>query len=175
MDTNNLIFLLMAAAGIVCLGAAPLSLGIRGSGKKLRLYVRYFWFYRDISGMARKLLQTRINLADFPKILKMLEVFVRHPPQITHFRLKMAFSTGDAAETALLYGFLSLFFSALYPNLRACNGEIVLTPCFLPSDSLSIDCDIIFSLPAAVFLIKLLQYCWPRLPACVLTQHLYPR
>jgi hypothetical protein len=154
MRWNGIVFIILCAAGMVCLLAPPISFDIRGK-KVLRVYVRYLCFRFNISGMLKEAAQKLFVFKDLTKTIGACLSFARRPTRIDCFRLKMVFSTGDAADTALLHGFLCMFFRALYPRISACKPEIVLSPCFLPHDKLSVDCDISFSIPAAVFFARI--------------------
>jgi hypothetical protein len=128
---------------------------------------RYLCFYPDISPalgrdflrLARRALGTR----DFTDAIACYGPFFRKPMKLGRFRLKAIFSSGDAAETALLYGGLRLAVTAL-PLLRAEAGnrplrvkpEIWLEPRFSSGAACSFDCDISLSIPAAVFLYRLI-------------------
>jgi hypothetical protein len=150
-----MIFFILGVACIVCFFALPLRFDIQGENV-LRICVHYFCFRFNFNGLLKKRMRKHFVLEDFIKNLEMCVSFVRRPMRITRFCLKVFFSTGDASETALLHGFLCTFFHALYPRISACKPEIILTPCFLSNDKLSIDCDISFSLPMLVFLARVL-------------------
>jgi hypothetical protein len=150
-----MIFFILGVACIVCFFALPLRFDIQGENV-LRICVHYLWFRFNFNGLLKKRTRKHFVLEDFTKNLGICVSFVRRPMRVTRFRLKVFFSTGDAAETALLHGFLCAFFRALYPRISACKPEIILTPCFLSCDKLSIDCDISFSLPMPVFLARVL-------------------
>jgi hypothetical protein len=150
MTITGLILFILIAAVISLLGALPLSLDICG-GKTLRVQFRYLCFRHDVSGVLSRLTQKCFVMADLISELKMCASFARPPLKAARFRLKMAFSSGDAAETALLHGFLCIFFRSLYTRFNIRNAEISLNPRFLSYSELSIDCDIVLSLPMAVF------------------------
>jgi hypothetical protein len=145
--------ILLVFATAVLLGVMPINLEIRG-GKVLRVYVRYLCFCREIVTARqknRKPIHWRFVSANFTRMIKACTFFTRPPLRAERFRLKVVFSSGDAAETAMLYGLLCMFFSTLYPRLDGCNPEILLSPCFSSRSSLFVDSDIAISLPAAVF------------------------
>jgi hypothetical protein len=151
--------ILLILAATVLLGVMPISLEIRGE-KVFRVYVRYLCFCREIitaRQKKRKPVHWRFMVANFAKMLKAFTFFTRPPLRAERFRLKIVFSSEDAAETAMLYGLLCMFFSALYPRLDGCNPEILLSPCFSSCSSLSVDSDIAISLPAAVFTFRALR------------------
>ncbi|MDR1147740.1 MAG: hypothetical protein LBK66_03835 [Spirochaetaceae bacterium] len=153
-----MIFFILGAACILCFFALPLRFDIQGENV-LRIRVHYLCFSFNFNGLLKKRTRKHFVLEDFTKNLGMCVSFVRHPMRVMRFRLKVLFSTGDAAETALLHGFLCAFFRALYPRISACKPEIILSPCFSSYDKLSIDCDISFSLPMLMFLARA---CSPR-------------
>ncbi|MDR2659549.1 MAG: hypothetical protein LBC27_06120 [Spirochaetaceae bacterium] len=157
-----MIFLILCAAGVVCIGVAPVSFDILGGEKTLRLNVRYLCFKYDVSRLAKERLQMRLNIADFPDIFKILTLFARRPPRVTRFCLKISFSSGDAAETALLYGYLCILFRALNMKISHCEPELTLTPRFLSYDTFSFDCDMVFSIPAAALLLNIITFFWKR-------------
>jgi hypothetical protein len=146
---------LCLAAGLC---AAPLALNIQGEGP-LRLGLRYLWFRRDISHILG--LQLRRLLRDFlesPDPLRTLAIYrplFKRPLELRRLRLHLAFSTGDAAETALLHGRLCL--ASNFLRFLPVRPEIALAPRFLSRRELSLDCDISFSIPAAVFLLRMLS------------------
>jgi hypothetical protein len=149
------VILFMAAAGISLLGAMPFSLEIR-CGKVLRVHIRYLCFRYNLNSILIEQMRRPFVMADFLKTLKVCASFAQCPLHAKRFRLKMTFSSEDAAETALLHGSLRMIFSSLYPRLSVCKPEILLIPCFSPHDRLSVDCDIAVALPAAALIVKVL-------------------
>jgi hypothetical protein len=72
------------------------------------------------------------------------------------FRLRLRFSGGEAAETALLHGWLSGALAALTPLAAPCTPEIALEPVFSPNAELAVECDIALRLPLPVLLFRIL-------------------
>jgi hypothetical protein len=148
---------LCLAAGLC---AAPVALDIRG-GKILRLGARYLWFRRNVTRtVGNHLRRAARDFLETPDLLGTLELYgplFRHPLRLGPFRLDLAFSTGDAAETALLHGRLCLFLNFLYLLPSRGRPEVTLKPCFLSRRELSLDCDISVTMPAAVFLFRTLS------------------
>jgi hypothetical protein len=72
------------------------------------------------------------------------------------FRLRLRFSGGDAAETALLHGWLWGLLAALSPLTAPCTPVIALEPAFSPRGELALDCDIALQLPVPVLLFRIL-------------------
>ena len=148
---------LCLAAGLC---AAPFALDIQG-GKSFRLGARYLWFRRNITPAAgNRLRRAARDFWEDPDFLGILELYgplFRRPLALGRFRLCLAFSTGDAAETALLHGRLCLFFNFLsLPPFRG-RPEIALKPRFLSRRELSLNCDISVAMPAAVCLFRIIS------------------
>jgi hypothetical protein len=72
------------------------------------------------------------------------------------FRLRLRFSGGEAAETALLHGWLCGALAALTPLAAPCTPEIALEPVFSPRRELAAECDIALHLPLPVLLFRIL-------------------
>jgi hypothetical protein len=135
--------------GILC--TAPLAFDIQ-AGDCFSLRARYLCFSRTMTPELRRLLLS-------PDILRILDAYApvfRKPLRLRRFRLSLVFSTGDAAETALLYGRLSVFFSSLHPLLIRGRPEIALKPSFASERELSPDCYIFLDMPAALFLFRMI-------------------
>jgi hypothetical protein len=133
------------------LSAAPLAFDMR-AGNCFSLEARYLWFRRTVTPDLRRLLLS----PDVFRILKACAPVFRKPLRLRRFRLSLVFSTGDAAETALLYGRLRAFFSSLYPLLIRGRPEIALKPSFSSRRELSPDCHISLDMPAALFLFRMI-------------------
>jgi hypothetical protein len=152
---------------LCCMGglcAAPVYMDLRG-GAPWRMHIRYLFFHpgigpalrREFFRLARRVLSAR----DFSGALACYGPFFHKPMKLGRFRLKAVFSSGGAAETALLYGSLCLAVQML-PRSRAETGkrpfragpEIWLEPRFSSGEEFSVDCDISLSIPAAVFLYR---------------------
>jgi hypothetical protein len=135
--------------GILC--AAPLAFDIQ-AGDSFSLQARYLWFSRTLTPELRRLLLS-------PDIFRTLGAYApvfRKPLRLRRFRLSLVFSAGDAAETALLYGRLCVFFSSLYPLLIRGRPEISLCPSFTSEWELSPNCDISLDMPAALFFFRVI-------------------
>jgi hypothetical protein len=140
----------LCLAGALC--TAPLAFDIQ-AGTRFSLRTRYLWFSRRVSAALLRRLFLSADI--FRTIDAYLPVF-RKPLRLRRLRLRLVFSTGDAAETALLYGRLCVFFASLYPRLIRGRPEITLSPSFSPERELSPDCDISLDIPAAVFLFRMI-------------------
>ncbi|MDR3160781.1 MAG: hypothetical protein LBU28_04120 [Spirochaetaceae bacterium] len=68
------------------------------------------------------------------------------------FRLRLRFSGGDAAETALLHGWLCGVLAALSPLAAPCKPDIALESAFSSPAELAVEGDIAFHLPVPVLL-----------------------
>jgi hypothetical protein len=150
---ETLFFLALCLAGLC---AAPLRLDIQGG--PLRLGFRYLWLRGSISPALRRGLRRRARRillsGDFSGAVETYGPLFRKPLGLRRFRVKATFSAGDAAETALLHGGLCLF-AGLFSSLPG-RAKIVLEPCFSSGEKLSLDCDISVSVPAAVFLYRVI-------------------
>jgi hypothetical protein len=154
---------LFALCLLGALGAAPLTLNIQNGGP-LRLTLRYLWLRLGISpALRRRLRSVALSVArsalrsrDFSRIPALCAPLLRRPLALRRFRLSLAFSTGDAAETALLHGGLCLVAHSLSRLPRGERQEITLSPCFASQAGLALGCDIALSLPAAVFLCRII-------------------
>jgi hypothetical protein len=130
----------------------------------LRLTLRYLWLRLTINAALRRRLRYRaLSLAravlrsrDFSGILALCRPFFRKPLALRRCRLSVAFSAGDAAETAMLHGGLCLLARSLSCLPRGEKQEIALSPCFSSRAGFSLGCDISLSLPAAVFLCRII-------------------
>jgi hypothetical protein len=150
----------LCLAGGLC--ALPLRLDIQG-GASWRLVFRYLWFRRDISRRVGHRLRRRAGPAaayalkhrNLPDFLKACLPFFRKPLRLSRLRLKLTYSTGNAAETAILYGGLCFFAKALSAPQAGARPEIVLAPCFSSREKILFDCDISVSMPAAVFFYRM--------------------
>jgi hypothetical protein len=76
----------------------------------------------------------------------------RRPLRIRRFQVTLLFSTGDAAETAMLHGWLCGLFSSLRTLLVQGSPRIALRPSFSVRRELSLNCNISLGMPAALFL-----------------------
>jgi hypothetical protein len=153
------IFCIFCLAGILC--AAPLALDIEGkSHARLDIRFRYLFFRRNISGILRNKLRLfarrLLKSPDFLKILKLYAPLFRRPLRVKHLRLNLAFSAGDAAETAVFHGGLCSLANSLCPPVAGGKPEITLNPRFSAETTLSFDCNISLSVPAAVLLFRLI-------------------
>jgi hypothetical protein len=158
---EKLIFLALCLLG--GLGAAPLTVDIRNEGS-LSLTLRYVRLRLGISPAlrrrlragARALARAVLRSRDFSGILALCAPLLRKPLALRRCRLSLAFSAGDAAETALLYGGLCLLARSLSRLPRGERPELSLSPCFSSQAGFSLGCDIALSLPAAVFLCRII-------------------
>jgi hypothetical protein len=118
-------------------------------------------FRRDIDYILRvklrRILRDFLKYPDLSGFLALYGPVFRRPLELGRFRLRLAFSAGDAAETALFYGWLCLVLDFLYPLPVMNKREIVLEPRFLSPRKISLDCDISLSMPAAVFLFRMIS------------------
>jgi hypothetical protein len=148
-----MIFVLLAGLLSVtaALCAAPFTLDIRG-GKTLFLRVRYLWLTKNINAELRRFL----NSPDMFRTLRLYAPVFRKPLRLRRFRLDLAFSTGDAAETAALHGWLNVFFVSLYPLLVWGKPAVSLNPFFSSRPELSVNCDISLGMPAAALLFRVI-------------------
>jgi hypothetical protein len=83
--------------------------------------------------------------------------FFRKPLRLGRLRLKLTYSAGDAAKTAILYGGLCFFAKALSALRAGTRPEIVLVPCFSSREKFLFDCDISVSMPAVVFIYRIMR------------------
>jgi hypothetical protein len=119
----------------------------------LRLLARYLGFRRNLIPGLRRLLKSG-------GLFRTLDVYA---PVLRggrgRFRLRLAFSAGDAAETAVLHGGLCLFFNRLFPpgGPPRRGPEVSLEPRFLSRREAVLDCDISLVMPAAVFFFRLIS------------------
>jgi hypothetical protein len=156
-----LFFCLLCFLGGLC--AAPVRMEMRG-GIPWRMNFRYLCFRTGISPALRRgfrrLVRRVLKTRDFSDLSAYYGSFFRKPMKMERFSLKAVFSSGDAAETALLYGGLYLAVHALplgsagKDRLSGVTPDITLEPRFSAREEFSFDCDISFSLPAAVFLYR---------------------
>jgi hypothetical protein len=77
---------------------------------------------------------------------------LRRPLRLRRFQMRLFFSTGDAAETAMLHGWLHGLFSSLRPLLARGTPRIALRPSFSVRRELSLNCNIFLDIPAVLFL-----------------------
>jgi hypothetical protein len=69
----------------------------------------------------------------------------------------LLFSTGDAAETAMIHGWLCGLFSSLRALLVRGTPQIALRPSFSVRRELSLNCNISLGMPAALFLFHIFR------------------
>jgi hypothetical protein len=136
-------------AGILC--AAPLGLDIQG-GKGLSLKARYLWFTGNVTEKLRRWAASRNPL----RLIRTCAPVFRKPLRVRRCRVSLAFSTGDAAETALLHGWLCGFCASLCPPVRG-GRAIAIRPLFASGPAWSVDCDISLAMPAALFLFRVIR------------------
>jgi hypothetical protein len=105
----------------------------------------------------RRILRDFLEYPDFSRFLEIYGPVFRRPLELGRFRLRLAFSAGEAAKTALLHGWFCLFLGFLYLPPAINKGKIVLEPRFLSRREVSLDCDISLALPAAVFLFRMIS------------------
>lgn len=137
--------------GALCLGvlcAAPLALDIE-AGSGLLLRARYLWFTRK--------LKARFRRTDLFRLLRDYAPVFCSPLRVRRFQVRLFFSTGEAAETALLHGWLCGFFSSLKPLLVQAKPEVLIGPSFSSRRELSLDCRISLGMPAALFLVRIMR------------------
>jgi hypothetical protein len=140
-----------AAVVLAALCAAPLTFNMRAE-KDFKVKISYLCFRRNYVNILKDTL--RIFNGNYAAILKFCAVFLRRPARIRRFRLKIAVSAADAAETAVVYGLLRIFSQILYTRFQSCKPEITLVPLFTSRFTLSLNCDISLSLPVIVFLLR---------------------
>jgi hypothetical protein len=130
-------------------------------GRPPQFWARYLCFRRDITGTLteklRRVLRDHPEPAELFKLPKLYAPVFRKPLELRRFRLHLAFSTGDAAETAVFHGWLCLLLNSLRPRAIRCKPEIALEPGFISRPQLSLDGDISLAAPAAVFLFRLIS------------------
>jgi hypothetical protein len=162
MQYNNAVEIVIVCtlclAGGLC--AAPLTLDIGGK-EKVCLRARYLWFRRNINSALRRRLR-RIwrrftKSRDYGGILNVYAPLFRPPLEVARFRLNLAFSTGDAAETAIFHGWFCVFMRSLYSLPFRRKPTITLSPQFSALPELSLDCDISLSMPAALFFFRMIS------------------
>jgi hypothetical protein len=142
-------------AGFACIAglcAAPVVLNVRG-GADLRLNIRYLWFSRNIEFALKRSLPGFV--ANHNRVLGYIRFFRRRVARyvrVGRFHLKIEFSCGEAAGTALTHGLICGVLRTLYPRLNACKPEITLNPRFLTVPALSFYCDITLAVPALILL-----------------------
>jgi hypothetical protein len=148
------VFLFFLCAGLICLtgalGAAPLALDLE-AGDRMLLRARYLCFSGKIP--------LRDPAASFGT-LRLLRDWVpvfRKPLRVSRFQMRLRFSTGEAAETALLYGWLCGLFSSLRPLLAGGKPEIVLGPLFSARRELALNCRVSLAMPAALLLFRIIR------------------
>jgi hypothetical protein len=155
---NTLFCVKIFVLSTLCLAAAlaPLTLEFRG-GPPLRLWARYLWFRQNMTPVLRRILGSSALF----KTLALYAPVFRRPLKLDRFRLRLAFSTGDAAETAVLHGGLCLLLNCLFPLWTPPGSrrrpEISLEPCFLSRQKAVLDCDISLAIPAAVFFFRMIS------------------
>jgi uncharacterized spore protein YtfJ len=98
-----------------------------------------------------------VESGDFFRTLGLYASIFRRPLELERFRLHLAFSAGDAAETALFHGWLRLFLNLPRPSRARRKPEIALEPRFLSRPELLPDYDISLSMPAVVFLFRMIS------------------
>jgi hypothetical protein len=147
----------LCLGGLLC--TAPFTLDILG-GRLLRLEVRYLGIRQNITGCLQdKIRRIGQEVLESRNLFGTLEPYIplfRKPLALSRFRLRLAFSSGDAAETALYYGGLCLLLNSLYPLPALSRPEITLEPRFTSRREAAVDCTISLTMPAAVFLFRLL-------------------
>jgi hypothetical protein len=153
VDRVIVVFLALGVLALGLLGAAPVGLWIEG-GAPLEFRIRYLGFRWNLRPLVRNKPGSpgEGKWRDKLEALTRLAPLLRRPLGFERFRLRLGFSTGDAAETALCFGGLCLFLNAL--PLSRVKGERTLLPCFSSRPQVSLDCDIRLTLPAAVFLLR---------------------
>ncbi|MDR2314633.1 MAG: hypothetical protein LBE02_08890 [Spirochaetaceae bacterium] len=148
-----LILCALCLGGALC--AAPLRVNI-SAGKGLRAETRYLWFRRRIApGPGLRGLVRRI----FPVLRgagKPRRGLFPGPPRPDRLCLRAAVSTGDAAETALLHGGLCLAAGLLSSLPARTSPKVFIEPCFGSGKKFTLDCDISFSMPGALYLGRIL-------------------
>jgi hypothetical protein len=141
--------------GLVCLAgilaAVPMALDIE-AGDRMLVRARYLCF----SGKLKNPPLCPAALSGVLWLLRAWAPVFRKPLRVRRFRMKLLFSTGDAAETALLYGGLCGLFSSLRP-LCGKEPEIVLGPRFSARRELSLDCRVVLTMPAALLLFRIIR------------------
>jgi hypothetical protein len=96
-------------------------------------------------------------LVDFCTTLAEYAPAFRRSLKVKRCRFHLAFSTGDAAETALLYGWLCPFLTPpRLPKLRGNKPEITLEPRFVSPRELALKGDISLTMPVILFLLRIL-------------------
>jgi hypothetical protein len=120
------------------------------------MQARCLWFRRNLNRELRARLRRVLESGDYLGTLAACASLFRKPLALGRFRLGLAFSSGDAAETAVFHGGLCLFFSSLHPLLSRAGPEINLSPRFSSRRELSLDCDISLTLPASVFFFRMI-------------------
>ena len=108
-----------------------------------RLFVRYFGFEMD---QTQWLKQLRFKRAPSKAQVRALKLLLRRA-KVSKFAFKLQFSTGDAAQTALLHGALCMCLSAVYPHLQGCKPNIALLPQYQDSIHFDFDIDIQMQVP----------------------------
>jgi hypothetical protein len=154
------ILLILCLGGIVC--AAPLTVDIRGQDHaRPDARFRYLCFYRSITHVLRnrlrRFVRRLLRSPDFFKTLRLYSPLFRRPLRVKHLRLNLAFSAGDAAETAVFHGCLCSLANSLDPLAAGGKPEITLRPCFSAETKLSFDGNMSFSIPAVVLLFRLIS------------------
>jgi hypothetical protein len=141
--------------GLLCLGAlcaAPFGLDIQ-AGDQIRLRARYLWFCGNLTDRLRRMAAA----SGLFHLLRRYAPVFRKPLRVKRLRVKLDFSTGDAAETAVLYGWLCGLFSSLLPRPVRGRPEIALGPSFSSRREWSLDCDISLGMPAALFFFRMIS------------------
>jgi hypothetical protein len=145
-------FILIAlVCGLFC--AAPLSFNLDHTGGKsggLSAYAGYLWFRRDLG--------PQLKLRFLSGAARFFSPSLRRFARWRRFRLKLLFSAGEAAETALAYGGLCRILAALEPGLGRCRPTIALNPVFSAEASVDGECAVSISFPAIVILFYFLRY-----------------
>ncbi|MDR2053964.1 MAG: hypothetical protein LBP80_11175 [Treponema sp.] len=112
---------------------------------------------RVLRNRLRRFVRRLLESPDFLKTLRLYSPLFQKPLRVKRLRLNLAFSAGDAAETAVFHGCLCSLANLLYPLAAGVKPEITLKPRFSAETALCFDCNISLSVPAAVLLFRLIS------------------
>jgi hypothetical protein len=137
---------------VLCLAGGLCSVPVRVDIYRREARIRYLWFRWNL-GSPKPLARRFLGGRGIAGALEIWGSFFRRPLRLKRFRINASFSAGGAAETALLYGGLCCLAGCLPARSGA---EITLEPRFSSREEFSLDWDISFSMPAAVFLCRMI-------------------